>query len=383
MPTPNNTLSLSINGHKHDDWQSYEIDSDLLIAADAWLVDIATPNTLPQYIEVGASVKVKLDDAVILTGIIDDINESAAKGQHTISLSGRDLAGQLLDCSAPIFDGQELSLSQILSEFLTPFNIPYKIEAASTSIRQKVTVDVGETVWEAISKAAEANGLWQWFTPDGVLVIGEPNPKTAIVAHLIMRRDGIGNNVESIIRHRGLNDRYSSITVLSQSSQTQPTFYQDMEGTAENEADNAQPNIKATLNDNGLGIYRPKIVMAGDCENIAATRAKAQKMMVDGQLNSHTITAIVKGHYSETGILWQPRQRVTLLSEPHGIDGIFFVMGRKFKLSRTSGIVTELRLKQDGIWQIDPFKAKAKKRKGKKSAPFEDIVIPPLLKKPS
>lgn len=166
MPTPNNQLALTIANHAHQTWQSYEVDSDLLIAADAFQVEIApTSLVLPEFINIGADVRLTLDGQRILTGVLDDITESVAKSQHTVSLSGRDLAGQLLDCSVPLFDGQELSLSQILKQFLSPFNIPYVIEAASTAIRQKVTVDVGETVWEAISKAAEANGLWQWFSP--------------------------------------------------------------------------------------------------------------------------------------------------------------------------------------------------------------------------
>lgn len=386
MPTPNNELALTIAGKQHYDWQSYEVDSDLLIAADAWQFDIApTALVLPDFINIDSDVRLTLDGKRILTGVMDDVTESIAKNQHVISLSGRDLAGQLLDCSVPLFDGQELSLSQILKQFLSPFNIPYLIEAASTAIRQKVTVDVGETVWEAISKAAEANGLWQWFSPEGVLIVGEPNPKTATVAHLVLRRDGIGNNVQSLTYHRSLNNRYSSVTVLSQTTKTDPLFYQDVEGTADNEAeaDNTQPNIKATLTDGGVSRYRPKIVMASDCENLAAARAKAKKIMVDGQLNGHNLTAVVKGHYTESGVQWQPRQRVTVFSELHDINGTFFIMGRKFKLSRVGGKTTELRLKQDGIWQVDPFKKKAKKAKSKQPLFYQQLTVPALLKRPS
>lgn len=362
MPTPANTLALNIGGKVHTNWQSYEIDSDLMIAADAWQFDLAPAHlVLPEYVDIGKKINVTLDGEVILKGVIDDINEPIGKGQHTITLSGRDLAGQLLDCSAPVFDAQQLDLKQILNQFLKPFNINHSIEAASTAIREKVTVDVGETVWEVISKAAEANGLWQWFAADGTLTIGEPNPKTAIVAHLVLRRDGVGNNLESLTRNRSLNERYSDITVLAQSSG--------------NQLESGKHDISATVKDEGLAIYRPKIITSGDCENIAAARAKAKKTMVDGQLNSYNFTAVATGHYNETGSPWQPRQRITLFSEPHGVNATFFIIGRKFKQSRTGGKTTELRLKQDGIWQIAPYKSKNKKRKGKKAAPFEDVVI--------
>lgn len=362
MPTPNNQFALTIGGKIHADFASYEIDSDLLIPADAWQFDLASTRTvLPDFIQEGVAMRASLDGTTILTGVIDDIDEQVAKGQHSVSLTGRDLAGQLLDCSAPIFDGQQLDLKQILTQFLAPFGIKYRIEAAATAIREKVTVEPGETVWEVIAKAAEANGLWQWFTAEGVLTVGEPNPKTPIVAHLMMRRDGVGNNVESVSRRRSLHERYSTITVLSQS--------------AGSHLEAGKHDIKADLADKGVGLHRPKIITSGDCENIQAARAKAKKLMVDGQLNSQTLTVTVKGHYSETGVLWQPRQRVTLLSEPHNIDGIYFIMGRKFKLSRATGKTTELRLRVDGIWSIDPYKAKARKRKGKKAVPYEELEL--------
>lgn len=44
-------------------------------------------------------------------------------------------------------------------------------------------------------------------------------------------------------------------------------------------------------------------------------------------------------------------------------------MGRRFRLSRTGGTTTELRLKLDGVWTPDAYQAKAqeaRKRKGKK-----------------
>ena len=57
------------------------------------------------------------------------------------------------------------------------------------------------------------------------------------------------------------------------------------------------------------------------------------------------------------------------ICEEYDIDAIFFLMGRRFMLSRQGGTQTELRFKQDGIWTPDAYSAKAekaRKRKGKK-----------------
>ena len=58
-----------------------------------------------------------------------------------------------------------------------------------------------------------------------------------------------------------------------------------------------------------------------------------------------------------------------VIDDEHGIDAVFFLMGRRFMLSRMDGTQTELRLKEDGIWTPDAYPKKAeaaRKRKGKR-----------------
>ncbi len=53
-------------------------------------------------------------------------------------------------------------------------------------------------------------------------------------------------------------------------------------------------------------------------------------------------------------------------------------MGRRFALSRTGGTITELRLKQDGVWTPDAYVNKSKaarKRKGKKGKKKKGALI--------
>ena len=40
MPTNTESVRLFVGGLVHDDWDSYEVDSDLLIPADAWRVSL-------------------------------------------------------------------------------------------------------------------------------------------------------------------------------------------------------------------------------------------------------------------------------------------------------------------------------------------------------
>ena len=118
-------------------------------------------------------------------------------------------------------------------------------------------------------------------------------------------------------------------------------------------------------------------MVAGDADNQAQVDYRARKAMADARLNGFDLTAIVKGHRMDNGQLWQPGQRIRVRSEPHGIDDIYFLMGREFSGGRPDNTITTLRLKEDGIWIPDayPKKRKSRKRRAKVNKELEIIDV--------
>ena len=90
------------------------------------------------------------------------------------------------------------------------------------------------------------------------------------------------------------------------------------------------------------------------------------------RLAAFEIQATVRGHRvrgaDNAGIPWHPGQRVHVLSEPHGIDGIFFLTRRTFIGGRERGQITELPLKEDGVWLPDEGKHRKRKKKDSEMA---------------
>lgn len=105
MPTQNSeSMTLTIGDLEISNWDKVETDSDLFIPADSWTLSLYNPlGQLPKQVSEGADVYLSYRGEIILNGVIDQISESIDAQGHTISVIGRDIAGQLLDCSAPIF----------------------------------------------------------------------------------------------------------------------------------------------------------------------------------------------------------------------------------------------------------------------------------------
>lgn len=352
-----NDVVVEIDGKSHNNWKSYDIDSDFLIPADAFAFDIGVPSdstVLPDYS--GAEVKVRINDMLVMTGIVDTVQHGISKTNRTYRLNGRDKASVLVDCSAPITNVKGLTVLDAVKKIVEPLGIKQvQLKAENNPLLDKVDIDVGETAWNAAMRCANSAGLHLWFEPNGVLIVGGADYSTPPVATLCCMKDGSQNNFEQADLSFDVSNRFSEITFLAQSHGKQ--------------GQDNKNDLKWVYKDSEMTTYKPKTVVVSDVDNLEALQKWAKKYIADSILEGFTLTIIVPDHKMQDGTLWQPGQRVHVICEEYDIDAIFFLMGRRFMLSRQGGTQTELRFKQDGTWTPDAYSAKAekaRKRKGKK-----------------
>ncbi|MBQ1761769.1 MAG: phage tail protein [Aquincola sp.] len=355
-------VELHIGGRAQAGWTQYDIDSSLLVAADGWSVLLATSELqLPAEVVPGAPVTVRVGGEVVLQGSLDELEHSVEKAGHLLRLQGRDGAGVLIDCSAPIFTTQELTLAQVITKIVRPLGVTrIRIDADTQLLRDRVSTEPGDSAWEMLRRAAEANGLWPWFEPDGTLVIGGPDYSTAPVARLALRRDGTGN-VLALSERRSISERHSELTVLGQAHASGST-----EG---------RHNVRAVLRDTGVSVYRPRVVVDHEATTTVVAQARGEKVISDARVNSYGLQLRLAGHRTDGGVLWSAGQRVHLVSEPHGLDAVFFVMARRFSLDRRNGQTTTLTLVEDGVWALYAHPSRRKHRRGKNSLPGRIIDV--------
>ncbi|MDP3427099.1 MAG: phage tail protein, partial [Humidesulfovibrio sp.] len=228
-------VGLVIDGHEHRDWERCEVDSDLLTPADGWRVSLGLPSNsngakggvvVPSYVRPWAPVTLTLSGQVIMRGRIDPIESEVSKAEHTLAITGRDLAAVLVDCSAPVFSARQCSLDEIVAKMVRPLGITKIRVDAGRTLHDKISVDPGMTAWDALQRVCEQNGCWPYFAPDGTLVIGGPDYSDATnppVGQLVLRWDGKGNNVLRLSEKKGIQEYYSQVTVLGQAHGSEHT----------------------------------------------------------------------------------------------------------------------------------------------------------------
>lgn len=361
------SVRLSIGGLAHEEWDGWSVESDLLTASDGFELELYTKDAvrLPKVLAEGAPCTLTLGRDRVLTGQVDEFEHDISRQGIAMRITGRDRAAALVDCSAPFVSMREASLAEIIDQVVKPLGIDQvEIRAANAKTRRRIQIEPGQSAWEALLQVAEANGLWPWVEPDGRLIVGGPDYNAAPVGTLVLREDGVGNNVQRMSVRRSIANRYSQITVLGQHGQY------DNDGL-----DSKRAHLHSVIQDETLarrGIFRPKVIIDSASENQDMATTRARKLLADSRLEGFEIRAVVMGHRADSGVVWSPGQRVVVRSEPHGLDATYFLMSRTLRLTRGEGAITELRLREDKMWVLDGNPAK--KRKGKKADPDAAFV---------
>lgn len=176
---------------------SYQFDSSMLTPVDTFSFTFAAPDdtrVFSDYFREGDIAELYCNDQIVATGIIDSVDvEISAEAGEKITVSGRDLMGQLEDQDAVSLDS-----TMIFGSNMTPTAVFQKL-ATNTRIRGLRLQDAPETAklfatepqeskLSALSRYLEPLNCIAWMDPNGTMVIGKPNMAQPITGAIIVDR---------------------------------------------------------------------------------------------------------------------------------------------------------------------------------------------------
>lgn len=351
-------IKLAIGGFECGDWDDVTIDSQIDVPADGWSMTLFNPpvGNLPPNVKAGAKAEIYYGSELILTGIVDRIVERINKSGRALQITGRDMVGQLIDCSVPIKNSKQITLSTLLEQYvladLAPIFETVRVQDDKW-LKNKVTVEPSESLYDAIAKAAQVTGQFVWYDVKNGLQIGDPfKYSDQNIQTLKLMRSGLDNNVSDLTYEEDVSNVFNEIKILSQ----------DEKGGA----------ISAsTTAETPYSFKRLKIVTMSDIETQAEAQATINKIQHDNDLETYTLSAIVPD-WTINGQVWNTGGQINLQTDVLiRANANWVIMGRTLKLSRNNGKSTELKLKRKGDW-VQPLiykdpESKPKKAKNKKT----------------
>ena len=134
MPFPQ--IELEVGSEKTIGWETLSVSMGMDRAVRAFQLSVATRR---QEIHPGQACRMLLDNEPIVTGYIDSVRSTYAKGSHTTAIAGRSKTADLVDCSIPRGMWKSLStkrqdhptLAQLANRWAEPFGIDVHISTRS------------------------------------------------------------------------------------------------------------------------------------------------------------------------------------------------------------------------------------------------------------
>lgn len=346
---------LRVNGLVFTAWKSVQAVKSIESVAGGFSFDFAEKLDLP--INHGDECSVTVNGEYLITGYIDQLDISTGS-EKSFKVSGRDKAGDLVDCSIDgsrvQYDGQ--TLMQIARAICEPFGIQVRAEADTGKAFPRFAVQTGETAWQALERLARQRGLL--LVSDGLGAVVFIQPSTANDGPALVQ----GANVVTASASFDMQARFSRYVVKGQAP-----------GDDDNYGD-ATNTIQSVATDPGVKRYRPLVILNEMNTDTKQTGDRALFEASNRAARAAKFTVEVAGWLrGDNGKLWRPNTLVTCDIPDLRLSGSMLISEVEYNQG-DSGSLVRLTLARPDAYRVAAITKKSDvKRKGDKSTPYEDV----------
>lgn len=387
---------VTIGSTRLETWQSYELVSDLTVAADAWSLSMPLAGTYEQRRElmrrvregVRVSIYVAAEpdagpsiEALQVTGIVDKVSGTGARQGATLRLQGRDNGGLLASASVDprLAITSETTLVRMVEQMVEPFGMTVITEPVLA--RELLTgLSQSETAARLARQRARAAGT-HGSTSSARARRGRGGLIGADVQRVPMReaRPHVGETVwEFIDRHcRRFGvmpwiDPRGRLILGAPDYDQEPLFrLRRVLGGDGNEPNNileggftegwSELASEVTVYGRSHGsdasrsrfvghatnplvhVYRPVVLQDASCLSSEEAQRRAEAEIGAQKEEAFSLEYEV-AHHGQGSRLYAVDTVIDVLDEEVGIEGLFYCAARTFTASRKEGAKTRLRL---------------------------------------
>jgi len=350
-------VTIQVGSNRFVGWQNVTVTRSCesmpntwsLTASAEFLQGAALAGTRP-----GQPCLIYIGSDLVITGKIDRRSIPIDARTHQITLSGRGITRNLVDCSADLLNDPGIRGGQInganaldvAAKLCNAYGITARSAVADLGIAiPSFQVPLGETPYQIIESVARYAGYLVYEDVFGSLVLDRVGTSQHASGFTLP------GNVEAINGERSVDGRFSTyVVVYSGIDQTS-----DLGGLA---------NRRATVLDDTLGEYRLRIIVseqiaptpAGqqtiDNDAIAKQRANWEKARRIGRSQGASITC--DSWRDSNGMLWTPNRLATIDAPAADIANATWIIGSLTFRKDMSGTHTDLILMPPDAFSPEP-----------------------------
>ncbi|QCP50153.1 hypothetical protein FAZ95_13780 [Trinickia violacea] len=403
-----NLVTLEVDGLTFEGWKSVKVTQSIKHGAIAFGLDVTERwygRSEAWRIQPGASARLFIDGTLVCTGYVDALEIQIGETEHTVNISGRSKAGDLIDSSTVVPGGnfRGADAMSIISAIVKPYGIgihtdpesdaPSRVAnarfngkgaaivkktskggkgksgtGARSAGRQRIgnfEINQGEKAYDTIQRLCKLSGLLVFSRPDGDLQIarsGSDRYSFALphVKHAAAKFDWTKRFSQYIAKGQQSDPDFGNVGSAA-------VVWTNAQHAAYVKKAQAHLAPSATVNDPAIANYtsptgktttryRPCIVRPEGPTDPGVTLERAQWQMSRDYGESVNLKVTVQGFHAPDGSLWQVNRLIRVTDDRLNLDHELLIASVEHRKD-ASGTVTEMELAPQGAYTPEPVSA--------------------------
>lgn len=345
MASQPHDIVLEVNGQQYRGWESAAVTLDLETIAGTFELNVSerwANRSTAWPINPQNECKILIGGQTVITGVVEQRKPFYRDGSAGITISGRDKARNLVDCSAMIgaWEFHNADVYKLAKKICQPFGINVALQPqliGAHPIVRLLSIGVGETAFNALENACRQAGVLAVNDGDGEITLTLPDD-TPATASLVE-----GQNIKEAEFNVDVANRFYKYRVVSQQ-----VPYDDIAppATAHVWAEATDPAI--------IDQSRVLILHAEMSATPAYARLRAQWEATVRAARSETVNVVVQGWTRPDGDLWSVNTLVHVDSPRLRVRGDMLVTRVRFSAGAGQGTTTAIALKRPDAFKPEP-----------------------------
>ncbi len=339
-------ITVSIGNQVFDGWQGVSVTKNLESIANQFslsLFDKFEGLRADWPLKPGVPVAISINRDRVLTGRIEKLDVNYSDEDRSFTISGRSNPGDLVDCMhlGPT-EYKNINLAKLAEELVAPFGIKVFL-SVEPAIIDKFSIKPNETVFEALDRAARAQGFFFISTREGNIRLtraGRARAATSLEQDVnILTATAVYDDAE----------RFNEYIVKGQSSGLADLF-----GAAASQSEGRALDL-------GVKRYRPFVMIAESNADSAKAKIRAQWEASSRLAKAIALDVSVQGWTQSDGTLWGINQIIPTKSRFLGINRDMLITSVVHTDGVEEGKTTSLILADPQSYNLEPELNKKKK----------------------
>ena len=285
-----------------------------------------------------------VEERPVLEGHVEKVAVAVTGTGHTVRVSGRDVTGDLVDCSPSNYrDYKNMTLGEIAKRVCAPFGIQVSGAGIDPARFPVAKMRPGETVANFLGRLAKVRGLLLCSDPagGGELRLCRPADR----AYRRARIDGANALDFSVVFDS--SQLFSEYTALSQSAVVD--FADEGASGVRQETSSV-----GTVRDPSLGRHRPMAFVAEKASGNRDALARAKWEMAKRSAEAYRVKVTVPGWSNADGEVWRENRLVFVDYPAGGVEGQFLIESASYSYGWDESQKTSLTLVGKDSYVVPP-----------------------------